>query len=165
MDKLLGACMLLSVMSSFLLTLWYPDVAFYTIPSRFWELAAGALVREVEHKTEFRLVCAEPSALSRWMIMLLQFVASCLLVVALFATPEKQGFPYPFALLPVGGTACFILAGLAPTSLLNTCFGHRGLVYIGKLSYPVYLWHWPVIVLSDTIFGKGFHPLAFGVAQ
>ena len=59
------------------------------------------------------------------------------------------GFPFPWALLPVCATMCFIAAGTAPQlGYFNRFIGLPPFVYIGKLSYAIYLWHWPAIVLT-----------------
>ncbi|CAK0805430.1 unnamed protein product [Prorocentrum cordatum] len=66
-----------------------------------------------------------------------------------FVTPEAMGFPFPGAVLPVAGAVCFIVAGQSHDSLLNhSILGGTVPVHIGKLSYPLYLWHWPVLCFA-----------------
>ena len=56
-------------------------------------------------------------------------------------------FPFPMALIPVLGTLTYIIGGHYPfNSYLNRCLATKFAVYIGKMSYPLYLVHWPVIV-------------------
>ena len=161
---------------------WYePDVAFYLMPTRAWELLVGvalcvltasdgtaARLRAGPCRT--RLIGRLRSTLARAPPVaraLLLDALVCLLLGASFvlewpATPGFDGhalFPVPLALPAVAGTACFILAGRHPTwvalpagrrlrlPLLNALLGTAPCVYGGKLSYGMYLFHWPAIVL------------------
>ena len=64
---------------------------------------------------------------------------------------ETSVFPGFWALLPTIGAACIIYAG--QSSLLNKyILGSKILVFIGKISYPLYLWHWPLLVFSRELF-------------
>jgi peptidoglycan/LPS O-acetylase OafA/YrhL len=56
----------------------------------------------------------------------------------------SPGWPGPQTMLPVLGTALVIAAG--PTTFGNGLLGCRPLAYIGGISYPLYLWHWPLLV-------------------
>ena len=74
-------------------------------------------------------------------------------------THDEANFPVPWTLLSVAGTLSFIAAGWArprkvrlggfqlPTPLFNALCSHPACTYTGRLSYPLYLWHWPLIVL------------------
>jgi len=126
--------------------------AFFTLPSRFWELAAGALVLQSE--SGYGSILA--SALERRLVShALELAAASLLIAAVWITPAggHGGFPFPWALLPVFGTICYIVAGSGPHAYLNKCLSLFVPVYIGRISYPIYLWHWPVLVFVDMTFG------------
>lgn len=119
-----------------------PDKAYYLLPSRFWELAAGALLYILHFQK--KLVSSTKSvneitiALGLILIML-GFI---------YASPNK--FPFPWALMPVLGTLLTI-NGVVSTSdnkpFLNSLLNNKWIVYIGKLSFSLYLWHWPIIVI------------------
>lgn len=68
-------------------------------------------------------------------------LGTALLVASFFVVPEKQ-FPGIWVLLPCFG-AFFIILGQG--SFLNRALGNRHVVYIGALSYSLYLWHWPIL--------------------
>jgi len=148
-SMIFGGTIILSLLISIPMTIWQHEFAFYTLPSRYWELAVGALIFDLE------AFAASAPKTSDWgfkEIVGLQAIAVFCIVLALLFTPGGAGFPFPGALLSVIGTACFIVAGAEPTSHINGLLAHQWPVYIGKLSYPIYLWHWPVVVLSDVLF-------------
>ena len=85
----------------------------------------------------------------------MELAALVLLFSALLISPNDHGFPAPWSLLAILGAICFISSGSAPptrwpcgltTPILNTVAGSAMPAYIGRLSYPLYLWHWPVYV-------------------
>jgi peptidoglycan/LPS O-acetylase OafA/YrhL len=106
---------------------------FYLPVSRFWELLAGAGL------AWWRPIIREP--LRRSSISLAGLAA--LLTSAALFTPEMR-FPGWPALLPVAGTTAIILVG--PEAAVNrTVLCNGAAVFIGLISYPLYLWHWPLI--------------------
>ena len=127
--------------------------AFYMIYSRFWEMAAGAVLMDVMHTFPERYM-----ALVNCRPLVVGLEGVCL---ALFAYgigwAEHDPFPVPFALPCIIGTLIFLLTGASQHGLLKRVFGHAALVYIGKLSYPIYLWHWPAIIIWKWAVG----PLAW----
>jgi len=115
---------------------------FYAPHTRFWELLAGALV-----------ACLPRERGIRRPVFLANFVA-CLgfgLLLAAFALLDnKRPFPGWQALLPVGGTVLLIYAG--PIAALNrVLLSHPALVGIGLISYPLYLWHWPLLTFPRIV--------------
>eukprot|EP00966_Prymnesium_polylepis_P235463 5445703-Prymnesium_polylepis.2 len=82
-----------------------------------------------------------------------------LLACSFVFTDSGRGSPLPGSLPSIAGTLCVIasgamrrrqLTGWWHTPLLHTVLSHHKVVYIGKLSYPLYLWHWPVLVLMHS---------------
>ena len=116
--------------------------AFYLLPGRFWELAAGALLFQIIGKRR-------GSVRSRVLVSGLLVCGFILLMAGfLFAQPER--FPFPWAISTVAGTVLMI-AGLAlPVaghhSPVQGLLQWRVITYLGRLSYSLYLWHWPVAV-------------------
>jgi peptidoglycan/LPS O-acetylase OafA/YrhL len=134
--------------------------AFYLLPSRFWELAAGAMLFQLHSKG--RLI---PKG--RGWSNLLIFIGFGA-VVAGFFRAEQQAFPFPWALPPVLGTVFLICGTLernGATSALQKILSSPVLTYIGRISFSLYLWHWPISVLFrwtfgfESIYSKGLYVL------
>ena len=139
-----GRLAVLAVASLLLSEYWvhiHPERAFYQMPSRFWELAAGALVA---------LSPRDPPASRRWAPAM---VAAGAVVVlgSLWLTPAWPVFPASGALPAVAGATLLLLglhrdpsgAGVAARLLRS-----RPAVVVGLLSYSLYLWHWPLLVID-----------------
>ncbi len=105
--------------------------AFYLTPSRIWELGAGALLTWLPHTYPVR-----------WINRVMEYSGFALIVgAAIYLTPQSA-FPGVNALFPVVG-AMLIIASQGPRFL-----AWRPLVYVGKISYSLYLWHWPLLALG-----------------
>ncbi|MET4426573.1 acyltransferase family protein [Bradyrhizobium sp. RT3a] len=154
----LGRLIALLFLASFIvnLALSITDISadFYLPVSRFWELLAGASLAwrgQLVFSPNFR----------SWISV--AGLAAIVTSAALF-TAEMR-FPGWLALLPVAGAAAVILAG--PEATVNRIvFSNRAVVFVGLISYPLYLWHWPLISYAYVIrLGKPPTPLmALGLA-
>jgi peptidoglycan/LPS O-acetylase OafA/YrhL len=72
-----------------------------------------------------------------------------LLAVSMIFLHERVGFPGYVAAVPVVGTMLCIGRRHATDSVVERCLAHPLLVVIGKASYSLYLWHWPVYCFVD----------------
>lgn len=118
-----------------------PTQAFYLMPSRFWELGAGALLFLLHDRG--RLIVR--SSLTAQIVLLV----SLGLIATGFAASSMQAFPLPWALCPVLGTLG-IIACTARTPKqggIGRFLANPAAVWVGKISYSLYLWHWPIYVL------------------
>ena len=124
------------------------DWSFYMLPSRFWELAAGVVLFQWQHKGWMPNL-RSPLVKSGVMLVGFAFIAWGLIAA------DAQAFPYPWAGVPVIGTFLLLwsVSSTGAQSPLAGCLKHRLVIYIGKISYSLYLWHWPVFVLMRWTVG------------
>ncbi|WP_306734772.1 acyltransferase family protein [Marimonas arenosa] len=109
---------------------------FYLFPFRAWELLAGVLLAVAGHSRGFSYVLRPGLS-----------YAGLALVLAGLTLVAPQGFPGWQALFPVLGTTLLIANG-KDDNRVNRALAAPLPVFIGKISYSLYLWHWPVLVLS-----------------
>ncbi|MPQ85782.1 acyltransferase [Pseudomonas sp. MAFF 730085] len=119
-----------------------PLSAFYLLPGRFWELAAGAILFQLIGTRDVtpRLNRLAPAMLA----------GGLGLAVAGFLLASPSQFPFPWAMLTVAGSlsmiAGIVLQADSAPGMLQRLLQHPLATYIGRLSYSLYLWHWPVAV-------------------
>jgi peptidoglycan/LPS O-acetylase OafA/YrhL len=115
-----------------------PDAAFYLPVSRAWELLIGSLIAlEFVPSPKGRLWREIAAALG---------VISIALAACLYS-PETP-FPGLFAFLPCVGAALLLMTGSAEGTACSRLLSIRPLVFIGLISYSIYLWHWPLITFA-----------------
>ncbi|MET3391961.1 peptidoglycan/LPS O-acetylase OafA/YrhL [Variovorax sp. 1140] len=134
--------------------------AFYSPLSRAWELMAGGLLAVMQ--LQAAAAAGQGQAGGRvWKKHLQSIVGIALIVLGLFMTRSTKAFPGWWALLPVLGAASCIAAG--PGGVLNKyLLSNRVMVWIGLISYPLYLWHWPLLSYARIVTG-GEPPLQLRV--
>lgn len=115
---------------------------YYLIVSRFWQLAAGILLYQFINSSYSRKIDG-----SKLVFRVLSWFSLGIVLAGFFVSDEAK-FPMPWAIMAVCGTFLLLLSmnyvkGGYVSSILNNKF----MVLIGKMSYSLYLWHWPIIVL------------------
>ncbi len=123
-----------------------PIAAFYAPHARFWELLAGsalAYAAPIERGVH--------AALERRRD-LLAWLGAAMVAAGFLLTTKDQPFPGWLALLPTGGTVLVISAG-RDAWLNRTVLANPALVWIGLISYPLYLWHWPLLSFASVVEG------------
>lgn len=138
MVSLVGAALLVSSKSV---------AVFFLSPFRAWELLAGSLLA----------LHTVPPLRSRMLRELIAAAGLLAIVVACFVYDGGTTFPGLAALAPVLGTAALIHAGASGPSLAARLLQLPPMVWVGLISYSLYLWHWPLIVL--TRYATGFEPI------
>jgi len=132
---------------SFLLSLYQTSVApiwaFYSLPTRAWELGIGALLLYIPSRIKF-------SQNYLW-------IALALFIYGVANFRDNTPFPGTAALVPVLATAIAIAAVHSWPRILNTIGNHRVVQWLGEISYPLYLWHWPILVIPMVFFGRDLH--------
>ena len=135
---------LLSLLFSIYLTQVAPIWAFYSLPTRAWELGFGALLLFLpETKRKIRI---------------LPWLGFFGIAISSFNFNENTAFPGKNALVPVLATV-FLMASIKYwPPLFNDLANSRLSQWLGAISYPLYLWHWPALVLPSSALGR---PLRF----
>ncbi|NYT63473.1 acyltransferase [Alcaligenaceae bacterium] len=133
-----------------------PVGTFFLPHTRFWELLAGSLLAYVQVFKSNRFVAwlgqgAAPAAVGPTKRQHLLSICGFLLVaIGLLTIHEGRLFPGWWALLPVAGAFLLLLAG--PHAWINRrILGNRFMVFIGLISYPLYLWHWPILSFARIV--------------
>jgi peptidoglycan/LPS O-acetylase OafA/YrhL len=124
-----------------------PLEAFYLLPSRFWELASGALLFQRVVTGRLQLASAATPAV---------LFAGLALVSGGLIFADAKNFPFPWAVLTVAGTLLTLAAVVQKTdtpSPLLRLLQSTPATYVGRLSYSLYLWHWPVLVFLRWTIG------------
>jgi peptidoglycan/LPS O-acetylase OafA/YrhL len=129
----LGACVVL--------THTRPTWAFYLLPTRAWELLAGAMLAVMTA----RQVQPQAQKIDHWLSLL----GLLLVGISFFVVTEKRAFPGYIALIPVLGSVLLIGRAHDKTQFTEVLLSNPILVFIGKISYSLYLWHWPVYCFVD----------------
>jgi peptidoglycan/LPS O-acetylase OafA/YrhL len=114
---------------------------FYMLPTRAWELLIGSILA-IARLPPIRSDKANQSLALGGMAMIL---------VSIFRFDNQIAFPGAYAALPTLGTAILIYTGRSRTTLINAALSLRPVVFIGLISYSLYLWHWPAIVFSKYV--------------
>ncbi|TDH49107.1 acyltransferase [Mycobacterium eburneum] len=128
-----------------------PPWAFFSLPTRAWELAAGGLVALSAER--WRRLPGPCAAVAGW-------GGLGLVVLSCVQLGPTTAYPGTAALLPVLGTALVLGAGGPnPAAGVGRALSVPSLRAVGRLSYSWYLWHWPVLVLAPVALG---HPLGLG---
>jgi peptidoglycan/LPS O-acetylase OafA/YrhL len=147
--RLIATVMVTLTGASLLYSLWAtatnPAAAYFVTPTRAWEFGVGGLLA---------LIPAQLHCHSRWRSAL-SWAGIAAIMIAALAFTNATPFPGTAAMLPVAGALAVIYAGTpttrwAPSPALRL----RPVQFLGDVSYSVYLWHWPLLILIPIVLGQ-----------
>lgn len=142
--------LLFASLAASVVTVYYnPTTAFYMPYTRAWELLLGTVVA-LGFFPRLRFAPVRNAATLLGIAMI-----GCSVVRYSSETP----FPGLAALLPCVGSALIIGAGESGSTLVGRALSWRPMVFVGLISYSLYLWHWPVIILNDLGLSVNFSAL------
>ena len=137
-SRRLIAALLIGVVASFALSMWLTDAsparAFYLLPTRVWQLGVGGLLALIGVMGTSRRAGA------------LAWAGLAAVAVAGVALTAEMPYPGLAALLPTAGAVALLYGGGAPSGPVRL-LAAAPLRFLGKISYSLYLWHWPLLVL------------------
>jgi len=141
--KLTAVVAMLSFAVNIYLVGRHPTTAFYSPLSRFWELMIGAVLAYIAlHAPELNRNYKNAQSACGFLLLIIGFMF----------VDAGGAFPGWWALLPT--LAGFLIISAGPASWLNrNVLSNRGLVWFGLISYPLYLWHWPLLSFARIVSG------------
>lgn len=141
----LCSVILASLYVSATLSVSEPQAAFFLIFTRTWELGLGGLVAVWCSRDGHKL---QPSG---WLNHTWSWVSSAALLFGFFFIDASMSVPGVITLVPVLGGCLVVWLGGASDTWLSKFLSSRGMVAIGLMSYPLYLWHWPILVFMQHL--------------
>jgi peptidoglycan/LPS O-acetylase OafA/YrhL len=143
---------LILVLISFATNIWlindHKTAAFYSPLSRFWELLIGGLLAYISIKrNKFFQHHNNTKSIFGFII----------LFISIFLINEERVFPGWWAILPT--LSAFLIISAGQDALLNKIIlSNRIMVTIGLISYPLYLWHWPILIMGKLTKSSVLNP-------
>ena len=128
----------LSLLACIIWTEFDEVATFYLIPFRAWELLIGSVLA----------LKTIPPLKSSGARNLVSLAGLSMMLASVFTYTHDTVFPGAAAMLPTIGTGMVIYAGIGGSAAVNRLLGARALVFVGLISYSLYLWHWPMIVYA-----------------
>jgi len=114
-----------------------PAATFYLLPTRAWELLAGSLLIGFHRKSISPIVSE-----------CISILGILLIATSIFIYDRNTVFPGLLAIVPVAGTMLILVANESKPTLIGRLLSRPSLVFLGKLSFALYLWHWPLLSVA-----------------
>jgi peptidoglycan/LPS O-acetylase OafA/YrhL len=122
--------------------------AYFSLSTRAWELALGALVAVASTRL---------AAMPAWLASTGAWLALATVIASAFLFNDSTPYPGSAAALPVVAAAVLIACGCRQRRSIDTMLRVRPLQYLGRVSYSWYLWHWPMLVIVPMIVGHALN--------
>ncbi len=121
----------------------HPGATFYSLPTRAWELLLGGILA----------ACPAVMLHRRWQAEFFGALGLALIGIAGLTYDADTTFPGPNALIPCLGAAMVIAAGNVDGTTVGRWLAKPPVVFVGLISYSLYLWHWPLLVYQRYWYG------------
>ncbi len=131
----------------------WPKSAFFHLPTRGWELLSGALLA----------LNAVPPITNRKLAEVLSALGIALMIAPIFYYTKDTAIPGVAALLPVMGCVLVLHANTGNSTKTGTLLSWEPIVFIGLISYSLYLWHWPILAFAMYVRARPLDPLEIAV--
>jgi peptidoglycan/LPS O-acetylase OafA/YrhL len=136
----------------------HPSATFFMLPTRAWELLIGGLI----------CFFPKPKRIPSWMLAACSWFSLATILGAGWFYTSTIPFPGLYALVPCVATAALIYSNSLQLSFPATVLATKPVVFVGLISYSLYLWHWPILAYSrywiDTRFEAAFSLVAIVVS-
>lgn len=126
-----------------------PTAAFFLLPTRAWEMMLGGLI----------WCLPAPTKLPGWFLSCCSWLSLGTLFMAGWWLQPTVSFPGVTAILPCGAAAILIYCNSDRLSLPARGLASRPVVFVGLVSYSLYLWHWPILVFCRHAYGEAMSPV------
>ncbi|MDO5512150.1 acyltransferase family protein [Corynebacterium sp.] len=147
--------LVLVTVASFGYAMWSQQVDqqynYYSTWSRMWQLTLGGLLALHGRKLQ----------LPPWLRAVVTWIGLTMVLTAGLIFDGALQFPGPAALYPIGGAVLIILGG--GHSRLSTALAGRSMRWLGDIAYPLYLWHWPLLIISTAYLSQETPSVLLGV--
>jgi peptidoglycan/LPS O-acetylase OafA/YrhL len=147
----IASLLILSLITSYLMVKSDPVADFYSPLTRFWELGLGGLIAIWSSSNK--------SAFNSAIQAVFANLGGVLLITSIFMLHEQLSFPGLWALLPCVGTTMILVSISSEQTNAYRPVMHKFLrlpvlVWVGLISYPLYLWHWPLLSFARILEGQ-----------
>ncbi|WP_230190313.1 acyltransferase family protein [Sphingobium sp. CECT 9361] len=139
----MAVLLVLSFVAAAVTVAYAPTAAFYLMPPRAWEFLAGGLVGIFGARIPASRRVREATAA----------VGLCLILSPILFYSTSMSFPGATAAIPVLGGAATIWADLHGRTVAGRVLALKPFIWLGGLSYSLYLWHWPILVFGRHLAG------------
>lgn len=142
---------LISFLLNILLAQNFTNMVFYSTFTRAWELIIGGILSIYYYSRPVYKINTITNNTSKFLINSLPTIGLMMIIYGVISLNGRNVYPYYYALIPTIGTI-FIIVGDKKNYINQYFLSNKILVYIGLISFPLYLWHWPLLVLYKTCF-------------
>jgi peptidoglycan/LPS O-acetylase OafA/YrhL len=143
---LLALLALGSFAANYIVSAVSPKTAFFWLPTRIWELAIGVMLALYAREAPL------------WMAPYLKWGGLAAIIAAIVLFDESAGSQTIQAVIACLGTAA-VISAVAALKRKDLLLDQPGVAYIGKISYSLYLWHWPIISIATIYLGQNLSTL------